>query len=69
MKLVLLLKYPLTLPLFFPIKVMVYKKILFRKKEFFFLYLQTMEILLNYMLYTHYVTCNLSTRNKGGNDI
>ena len=30
---------------------------------------KTMKKLLNYMLYTHNVTCNLSRWNYGGNDI
>ena len=45
--------------LLFLIRNMVYRKKLFTEKSFF---LQTMQKLLTYMLYTHDVTCTLSTR-------
>ena len=46
-------------------KNMVYIKSSSKKKHF----QQSMQKLLNYMLYTHDVTCNLSRWNNGGNDI
>ena len=52
--------------LFFPIKTMVYKKRLFIEKNS--LSVDYAKIIEN-MLYTHYVTCNLSRRKNKDNDI
>ena len=47
--------------LFFQIRTMIYRKKYFMEKN--------MKKLLNCMLYTHDVTCNLNRWNNAGNDI